>query len=714
MADVEELVLSVSADVRQMQRALKRMETDTNRSTRAMERQFDNMGRHVEQSARSFNSISSGVGSARSAVDAAMRSSTASIQNLRFQLNDIATGLASGQSPLVILSQQAGQVTQALSGAGGLIGTLRMIGLAVANPFTIATVAITTLAGLTTAYFSDTSKDADEANRKLEEHRTAIKAAIDAWEGAPPRQLVEYNNELERLAQLDKQRAGLREFIDSSLKPLDVAADNLSVAFEELFGRLQARNADPALLGALKRDFDRITAAVRENRATVEDLEPLYTRLKEAETALGTTRGFDQLSAAVQNMMSLIRTLNGELAETRELADNLGKPRQVLPDLGGLGPVTSEGGQFRFPATDLSDWNDQGEAAGEAWMSGLYGHLTSGQAKSHIDNLNKDFATRLSAFLGAAPGRIEIFSGHRSIERQAELWQEALRKYGSAEAARKWVAPPGNSRHNMGEAADLRFSTDAVREWAHANAEAYGLVFRLQNEQWHVELQRTDATRDRAEATRDAWADLRKETVDTTAATKAATAEYNAFGQVAATALNGLANALADGKIEGRELLQILVQVAQQLLTMPRAPGTGLFGGAASGGLLGGLLIPGILHKGGVAGQDGYGHGRAVPASVFRGARKFHKGGLVPGEVPAILQRGEVVLPRGMRMGSQPQNVHVTVGVSADANGNLMPFVQSVTQTAIRQSVPGIVSASVKTVRHQMPKLMSEAQVNAF
>lgn len=79
----------------------------------------------------------------------------------------------------------------------------------------------------------------------------------------------------------------------------------------------------------------------------------------------------------------------------------------------------------------------------------------------------------------------------------------------------------------------------------------------------------------------------------------------------------------------------------------------GLLGGSG-GGLLGGFLIPGILHSGGVAGRDGYGHGRIVSPSVFAGAPRYHRGGIAglqPGEVPAILQRGEVVLPKGTKVG---------------------------------------------------------------
>jgi hypothetical protein len=51
------------------------------------------------------------------------------------------------------------------------------------------------------------------------------------------------------------------------------------------------------------------------------------------------------------------------------------------------------------------------------------------------------------------------------------------------------------------------------------------------------------------------------------------------------------------------------------------------------------------FHEGGLVGLDG--RAAVVPASVFRGAPRFHDGAfLSPDEVPAILQRGERVLSR--------------------------------------------------------------------
>jgi hypothetical protein len=67
---------------------------------------------------------------------------------------------------------------------------------------------------------------------------------------------------------------------------------------------------------------------------------------------------------------------------------------------------------------------------------------------------------------------------------------------------------------------------------------------------------------------------------------------------------------------------------------------------------------------------------------MFANAMRFHSGGLVPGEVPAILQRGEMVIPRDMARasggggGGGPINVTVNnapAGSTADVTKKSRP-----------------------------------------
>ena len=102
--------------------------------------------------------------------------------------------------------------------------------------------------------------------------------------------------------------------------------------------------------------------------------------------------------------------------------------------------------------------------------------LASGHGAEHVDMLDGGFRSALEAMIAGPPPEIApefgIQSGYRSPERQATLFDQAVKKYGSEQAARKWVAPPGRSRHNGGVAVDLSFASPNARQWAHDNAAA--------------------------------------------------------------------------------------------------------------------------------------------------------------------------------------------------------------------------------------------------
>lgn len=133
-------------------------------------------------------------------------------------------------------------------------------------------------------------------------------------------------------------------------------------------------------------------------------------------------------------------------------------------------------------------------------------------------------------------------------------------------------------------------------------------------------------------------------------------------------AQTSLKDGLIDAIVEGKNFSDVLGSVAKMLAKaaleaalfgkMGLFPGFGSAGGGG-GGLFGGAIIPGILHSGGVVGSDGYGHSRSFSPSTWTGAKRYHSGGIAglrPGEVPAILEKGEIVLPNnGMLSARAPK-----------------------------------------------------------
>ena len=70
-------------------------------------------------------------------------------------------------------------------------------------------------------------------------------------------------------------------------------------------------------------------------------------------------------------------------------------------------------------------------------------------------HLHPLLASAVDELIDASGGSITVTSGYRSSAEQSRLWAEALARYGSAEAADDWVAPPGHSMHEQGLAVDL-------------------------------------------------------------------------------------------------------------------------------------------------------------------------------------------------------------------------------------------------------------------
>jgi zinc D-Ala-D-Ala carboxypeptidase len=106
-----------------------------------------------------------------------------------------------------------------------------------------------------------------------------------------------------------------------------------------------------------------------------------------------------------------------------------------------------------------------------------------------VANLDADllWALRRAATRSAKEG-IEIFviSGWRSLRYQEQLFRQAVAEYGSEEKAARWVATPGTSTHESGDAVDLGQS-DATA-WLFAHGARYGLCQIYRNEPWHYEL----------------------------------------------------------------------------------------------------------------------------------------------------------------------------------------------------------------------------------
>ena len=155
-----------------------------------------------------------------------------------------------------------------------------------------------------------------------------------------------------------------------------------------------------------------------------------------------------------------------------------------------------------------------------SYATSLKPFLNADKATGHL-NFAPRFGDRLGQFLRDAKKAghdISIFSGYRDPAYQAKIisrnwkkyapasllpkWKADVKEFGPIQAGKKWrpylksrgmtqnIGMPGGSPHQHGVAADLDYKGNKkAKRWAHDNARRYRLNFRLENEDWHIELQ---------------------------------------------------------------------------------------------------------------------------------------------------------------------------------------------------------------------------------
>jgi zinc D-Ala-D-Ala carboxypeptidase len=137
--------------------------------------------------------------------------------------------------------------------------------------------------------------------------------------------------------------------------------------------------------------------------------------------------------------------------------------------------------------------NEQRDALGEADGSVPDGTTVFDDEVPGVVKLDPALLGALrQAATDAADDGVEVVvdSGWRSPAYQAQLFREAVSKYGSEQEAARWVATPNTSAHVSGDAVDI--GPSAAAAWLSEHGAEYGLCQIYGNEPWHYEL-RPDA-----------------------------------------------------------------------------------------------------------------------------------------------------------------------------------------------------------------------------
>lgn len=322
--DNEQLVLSISADVRQIQRQLKGLVGQTQRDTKAIENAFGGIdkaasGAFANLAANSNRAFTTAEQGARPYQNA-MRASTVQTGNLAAQLSDIGVQLAGGQSPFLIALQQGTQINQALGsgvGARGAVSALAGAFTSLLNPVSLATIAIIGLGGEAIQYFTTLLSNGEMSAEALEKQAELIRNIAKEWGDTIPA-IKEYADELERAQKISALQQGAQIINAQTLEDVKASINEAGVEVADLVNQLQSAGEESEVIVKLQGAFNEFTSAANDGSLKLEDVQRVQDALSAAINSSGIPtldsfrEMFDKLAASALAAAGSVQQLNAQ------------------------------------------------------------------------------------------------------------------------------------------------------------------------------------------------------------------------------------------------------------------------------------------------------------------------------------------------------------------------------------------------------------------
>lgn len=296
-------------EVRQVEQALARLKGQAETTGAAMAGAMDRAGRGAAGAAQL---------------------STQNLASMQFQLQDMAVGLASGQSPFTVIMQQGSQVAQMFQPGTGLGAAMRAFGSGlvafVSNPLNLAVAGIGILASVGVQAFAgmaDSGKDVEDSLERQDELIRRITASYG--EAGRAAEKLGLSSRLGELREARDQRQGFEADLDTAMQKLvsgltgDFAGDPLLPEAERQRQAMAALRAEYGIFG------DAVVRLVGDARDGGGDLRAFRAEIE----ALGNGAKNDQ------GVQALLRSIDGLAAQAYEADANLQKATSAQRVLDG-------------------------------------------------------------------------------------------------------------------------------------------------------------------------------------------------------------------------------------------------------------------------------------------------------------------------------------------------------------------------------------------
>lgn len=582
-------------------------------------------------------------------------------QNLGYQIQDIGTMMAMGQNPFMLLAQQLPQVTMHGGQLTGVMGALRGQVAALFSPLGLVTTAFVLAGSAAISYFSSASDEAEtleDALEQIKDTASSLTSVLDTLNMSVDDMTKKYGAAAETVYNLARQQAAL-------------AVSMAEIKLQEHIGLIaEATEQYRAMGGGLGSGYlaDAITRIERELGLSLVAAQEFNIALE----ALATGSTFAEQEAALERVFEILEDNNVEVSKL---------PPELQKGLSEMISVSNAVNAARQNMESLTAATDQTSAAmGAAAMN----------AAAMVNALRTQAVTSQLIANGGGADPLNVFRS-TPFQNEAEILEDRWRQ-NFLDSQAEWEKRQPKARKSGGGSKKTDTMTDEMREAARVYDET-----RTAAERYADELDDLQQLHEMGYLSADTYS---------RAVEKVGEEYYNASeaGQFFNEINEDLKNGILDAIVEGENLADTFEDIAKSIAKAALEAalfGTGPFAGAGGSGGGGGVLGSIFGAIGSLFSFDGGGY----TGSGSRSGGVDGKGGF-----PAILHPNETVVDHSRGGGGGLAGLDITVGVSADSNGNLMPFVERVAEKKANAAGQQARQGAVNDVKSNMPTWSRQTQ----
>lgn len=290
-----------------------------------------------------LRTAASGAGQAVQAANQNSSANRANAINAGYQAQDIVVSALSGQSAGLIGFQQGTQLAAIAAQMERPVQGLAAAFASMLNPISLVTIGLTAGTAALIQYFSTSSEGSDGMSEDLREQAELIARVAERWGDATPK-LQAFADEMVRAAEANERLAAGNAAAAEQFKPIVDVLGSINEQYTAAIRNLRGYGAEAApIVQALSTSFSTLQTNIMEGKATTDNLKAAQDALAQAVDAAGTPaihRFRDAFAGLVPQIEAAIKAAEGFRQEAGG---------SILPTLGGLSELFSEGGRFYTP-----------------------------------------------------------------------------------------------------------------------------------------------------------------------------------------------------------------------------------------------------------------------------------------------------------------------------------------------------------------------------